>query len=188
MRNICWNVPPRPTDQFYWFCSKNSACLPPVGKFSSTFCSFLLPATTTQLFSQFLSFRNFYSCFEVFPTADNLCNFWRSKFQHISIQTWDDILTLKWNCRSPNKLCKCTGSPFTLSANTLIEWSLYLYWSNHREIPFSLVMIVGGFSKNRKRTRTWTDTSGSFSPLLSLKSMWRLLEKSFQQRSRIVVN
>ena len=87
------------------------------------------PATTTQLFPQSLSSHTLCSCLELLSTTNNLCNSWHSKFQQISTYafcSWDDIFNQKWNCSSPNNLCKCTESPSTLSTNTSIIWNLYL--------------------------------------------------------------
>ena len=110
---ICWNV---------------SACLPPVLKLLSVYGSLPLPATTTQLFSQSMSSHTLCSCLEIFSTTNSLCNFWHSKLQQVitnAFCSWDNIFTQKWNCSSPENLCKCTKSPSTLSTNTSIEWNLY---------------------------------------------------------------
>ena len=142
MRNVCENVSSRPTGlfcRFYWF---DSSCSP-------------FPATTTQLFSQSLSSHTLCSCLEFLSTTNNLCNFWRSKFQQVSTYafcSWDDIFTEKWNCISPNNLCKCTEFPSTLSTNTSIEWNLYLSLSNHLVTSFRLEMNVGGFYEHQNKT------------------------------------
>ena len=164
MRNICKNVSPRPTDLFCRFCWNDSACTPfPTAPF-------------TQLFSQSLSSHTLCSCLEILSTTNNLCNFWHSKFQQVSTYafcSWDDILTQKWNCSSPNILWKCTEFPST-STNTSIVWNPYLSWSNHLVTSFRLEMNVGGFSEHQNKTIIPTDTKGIFSPLVSLKSMWTL--------------
>ena len=117
MRNVCKNVSPRPTDLFCRLCWNDSACT-------------LFPeAPFTQLSSQSLSSHTLCSCLEILSTTNNLCNFWHSKFQQVSTYafcSWDDIITQKWNCSSPNNLCKCTESPSTLSTNTSIVSNLYL--------------------------------------------------------------
>ena len=95
---------------------------------------FLLPAVRLRLpspnyFSQSLSSHTLCSCLDILSTTNNICNFWHSKFQQVSTYascSQDDIFTQKWNCSSPNNLCKCTESSSTLSTNTSIEWNLYL--------------------------------------------------------------
>ena len=90
MRNVYKNVSPRPTDLFCRFCWNDSARLP------YAYGSRSLPATTSQLFSQCLSSHILCSCLEIFSTTNDLCNFWRSKFQQVSIYafcSWDDIFT-----------------------------------------------------------------------------------------------
>ena len=149
MRNVCKNVSSRPTGLFYRVCWKKTACL------QYDYGSLPLPATTTQLFSQSLSSHTLCSCLEILSTTNNLCNFWHSKFQQVStyaFYSWDDILTQKPNCSSPNNLCKCTESPSTSSTNTSIEWNLYFSWSNHFATSFRLEMNVGGFSEHQNKT------------------------------------
>ena len=122
MRNVCKNVSARPTVIFCRFLWNDSACLP------YAYGSFHLPATNTQLFSQSLSPNTLCSSLEILSATNNLCNFWHSKFQQVSTYafcSWDDIFTQKWNCSSPNNLCKCTLCSSTLSTNTSIEWNLY---------------------------------------------------------------
>ena len=142
MRIVCKNVSSRPLDLFCRLCWVDSART-------------LFPATTTQLFSQSLSSHTLCSCLKFLSTTNNLCNFWHSKFQQVSTYTfcsWDDIFTQKWNCNSPNNLCKCTKTPSTLSTNTSIEWNLYLPWSNHLVTSFRLEMNVGCFSEHQNKT------------------------------------
>ena len=123
MRNVCKNVSPRPTDLFCRFCGNDTARTPfPASRPPAA------PFPFTQLFSQSLSSHTLCSCLEIFSTTNNLCNFWHSKIQQVSTYafcSWDDIFTQKWNCSSPNNLCKCTESPSTLSTNTPIVWNLY---------------------------------------------------------------
>ena len=128
MRNICKNVSSRPTGLFCRICWNESACLPLVRKLPSAYGSLPLPATTTQLFSQSLSSHMLCSCLEILSTTNNLCSFWHSYFQQVStyaFSSWYDIITQKWNCSSPNNLCKCTKSPSSLSTKTSLEWNLY---------------------------------------------------------------
>ena len=137
MRIVCENVSSRPTDLFCKFCWNDSARSP-------------VPATTTQLFP-----RSLWSCLEILSTTNNFCIFWHSKFQQVSTYafcSWEDIFTQKWNCSSPNNLCKCTESPYTLSTNTSLEWYLYLYWSNHLVTSFRLEMNVWGFFEHQNKT------------------------------------
>ena len=125
---------------------------------------FLLPpcylsaAPFTQLFSQSLSSHTLCSCLDNLCTNNNLCNFWHRKFQQISTYafcSWDDVFTQKWNCSSPNNLCKCTNSSSTLSTNFL-NWNFYLSWSNQLGTSFRLEMNVGSFSEHQNKT---TDTN-----------------------------
>ena len=116
----------------------------------------LLPAVRLRLLSPNCFFQSLLShtlCSrpEILSTTNNLCDFWHSKFQQVSTYafcSWDDIFTQKWNCSSPNNLCKCTESPSTLSTNTSIVWNLYLSLSNHLVTFFRLEMNVAGFSKH----------------------------------------
>ena len=110
-------------------CWNESACSP-------------FPVTTAQLFSQSPSSHTFCSCLDVLSTTNNLCNFWRSKFQQVSTYafcSWDDIFTQNWNCSSPNNLCKCTEAPPTLPTKTSIEWNwtldAFLNIKTRRVIP-----------------------------------------------------
>ena len=174
MRNVCENVSSRPTGLFCRFFWNESACLP------SAYGSLPLRATTTQLFSQSLSSHTLCMCLEILSTTNNLCNFRHSKFQQISTYSfcsWDDIYTQKWNCSSPNNMCKCTESPSTLSTNTSIEWNLYFSWNNHLVTSFNLEMNVGSFSDHQNKTSDTDRYKRYFSPLLSLKSMWILWEE-----------
>ena len=164
--------------------SNESACLP------SAYGCLPLPATTTQLFSQCLPSHTLCSCLENLSTTNNLCNFWQSKFQQVStyaVCSWDDIVTKKWNCSSPNILSKCTESPSTLSANTSIEWNLYFFWSNHLVTSFRLEMNVGNFCEHQNKTSDTNRYKWCFSPLVSLKSMWILWKKFLEQRSELQI-
>ena len=152
-RSICENVSSRPTGSFSWFCWNDSAC---------TF----FPATTTHLFFQSLSPHTLCSCLETFSTTNNICNFWRIKFQQFSNHafcSWDEIITQKWDCCSPNNLCNCTESPPMLSTNSSIERDLHLSWSNQFITSFRLEMNVGGFSKHQNKTRDADGYKGYFS-------------------------
>ena len=136
MRNVCKKVFPRPIRLICRFCWNESDCLLPVRKLPSAYGSLPLPATGrppaapfTQLFSQSLSSHTLCSCLEILSTTNNLCNFWHSKFQQVSTYafcSWDETFTQKWNCSSPNNMCKCTETPSTLSTNTSTVWNLYL--------------------------------------------------------------
>ena len=159
MRNICKNVSSRPTDLFCRFCWNDSARTP----FPAT--SRPPAALFSQLFSQSLSSHTLCRCLDILSTTNNLCNFWHSKFQQVSTYafcSWDDIFTQKWNCSSPNNLCKCTESPSTLSTNTSIVWNLYFSWSNHLVTSFRLEMNVGGFSEHQNKTSDTDRYNGFF--------------------------
>ena len=130
MRNVCKNVSPRPTDLFCRCCWKDSVRTPfPATSLPYAYDSLPSAAPFTQLISQSLSSHTLCSCLVILSTTNNLCNFWHSKFQQVSIYAfcgWDDVFTQKWNCSSPNNLCKCTESSSTLSTNTSLEWNLFL--------------------------------------------------------------
>ena len=116
VRNVCKNVFSQPSRFICSFCWKYSA-----GK--------LFIATTFQLFSRSLSSHILWCCL-VFSTTNNFCNFWRSKTQQVyfhALCSRDDIFTQKWNCSSPNNLCKCTQSPSTLSTITSRECNFHLF-------------------------------------------------------------
>ena len=124
MRIVCKNVSPRPTELFCRFCWNDSARTP--------FRASRPPAAPfpfIQLFSQSLSSHTLCSCLEILSASNNFCNFWHSKFHQVSSYAfccWDDTLTQKLFCSSPNNLCKCTESPSTLSTKNSREWNLYL--------------------------------------------------------------
>ena len=159
MRNVCENVSSRPTGLFCRFWWKESAQTP----FPAT--SRPPAAPFIQLFPQSLSSNTLCSCLEILFTTNNLWNFWHSKFQQASTYaffSWDDIFTQKWNCSSPNNLCKCTKSPSTLSTKTSLEWNLYCSWSNHLVTSFRLEMNVGSFSEHQNKTSDTNRYKGYF--------------------------
>ena len=136
-------------------CYADSVGMTPLAWLPSAYGSLLLPATTTQLFSQSLSSHTLYNCLENLPTTNNLCNFWHSNFQQVSTYafcSWDDKFMQKRNCSSHNNLCKRNESSSTLSTNTSLEWNLYLSWSNHLVLSFRLKRNVGGFSEHQNKT------------------------------------
>ena len=144
MRNVCKSVSSRTTDLFVlqslleWLCSQS-----------------LSRHHYPTVFSQSLSSQLFCSSVEIFSTTNNLSNFWHSKLQQASTYAfciYDDIFMQKWNCSSPNNLCKCTESSSALSTNTFIEWNLSFSWSNHVVTSFTLKMNVGGFSEHQNET------------------------------------
>ena len=158
MRNVCKNVSSRPTDLFCRFYWSDSARTP--------FPTTSPPATPfTQLFCQSLSSHTLCSCLDVLSTTNNLCSFWHSKFQQVityAFCSWHDIFTRKWNCSSPNNLCKCTESPSTFSSNTSIVWNLYFSWSNHLVTSYRLKMNVGGLSEHQNKTSDTNRYKGYF--------------------------
>ena len=163
MRNVFKNVSPRPNDLFCRLCWNDSACIP----FLAT-CR--LPAAPfTQLFSQSLSSHSLCSCLDILSTTNNICNFWHTKFQEVSTHafcSWDVIFTQKWNCSSPNNLCKCTESPFTLSTNISVERNLYFSWSNLLVKSFRLELNVWAFSKLQNKTSDTDRYTGCFLQLV----------------------
>ena len=91
---------------------------------------------------------------ERLSTANNLCNLWCSNLQHVSTYAcccWDDIFTQKWNCSSPNNLCKSPKSPFSLSSNPSIVRNFYLSWSKHLVVSYVLEMNVGHLPKHQNK-------------------------------------
>ena len=169
--------PSRPTDFFCRFCWNKPACSP-------------FPATTTQLFSQSLSSHTFRNCLESLSTTNNLCNFWRSKFQQVSTSTfcsWDNIFTQKCNCSSLNNVCRCTESLSTLSTNTSIEWSLYFCWSNHIVTSFRLEMNVGAFSEYQNKTSVTDGCKGYFFTARVSQVNMNTMKNIFEQRSELQV-
>ena len=100
----------------------------PFRKLPSAYGALQPAAPFAQQFSQSLSSHTLCCCLKIFSTTNNHCNFWHSNFQQVSTYAFcscDDKFTQKWNCRSPNNLCKCTESPSSLSTNTSIVWNLY---------------------------------------------------------------
>ena len=178
MRKICKNVSPRQTDLFCKLFWNDSACTPfPADPF-------------TQLFSQSLSSHTLCSCLEILSTTNNLCNFWQSKFQQVSTYafcSWDDIFRQKWNCSSPNNMCKCTESPSTLSNNTSIVWTLYLSWSNHFVTSFRLEMKIGGFSEHQNKTSDTGRYKGYLFTTRVSQFNVNTLKRIFEQRSELQV-
>ena len=169
MGKVCKKVSSRPTDLFCRFCCNDSACSP-------------FPASTTQLFSQSLSSHTLCSCLEVLSITNNLCNFWHSKSQKVSIYaicSWDDIFTQKWNCSSPNNLCKWIETPSTLSTNTSIGWNLYFSWSNHLVLSFRLEINVGIFFEHQNKTSDTNRHKGFFFHRSCLSSQCTYYEKFF---------
>ena len=122
----------------------------------------------------------FVAVLKFFCTTNSIFNFWRIKFQQVSTYafcSWDDIFKKKWNCSSPNNLCKLTESPSTLSTNTSMKWNLYLFRRNHLVKSFMVEMNVGGFSEHQNKTIDTITNKKTFSLLVSLKSMWILWKK-----------
>ena len=101
--------------------------------------------------------------------------------------SWDDIFTQKWNCSSPNILCKCTESPSTLSTNTSIEWNLYLSWSNHLVTSFRLEMNVGGFFEHQNKTSDTDRYRGYFFTARVSQANVNIMKKILEQRSELQV-
>ena len=177
MRNVCKKVSFRPTGLICWFCWNDTA-------------GTLFPATTTQLFSQSLSSHMLCSCLEVFSTTSNLWNFWHSNLHQISAYAFcsrDGIITQKWNCRSPNNLCKCSESPSTLSTNTSIEWNLYLSWSNHLVTSFRLELDVGSFSEHQNKTSDTDGYKGYFFTARVSQVNVNTMKRVFEEKSELQV-
>ena len=150
-------------------------------------CSHFFSCYHYPKFSQSLSSHSLCSCLEFLSTTNNLCNFWHSKFQQVSTYafcSWHEIFTQKWNCSSPNNLCKCTESPCTLLTNTYLEWNLYLSWSNHLVTSFRLEINVGGFSEHQNKTSDTDRYKGCFfnSPVsqVNVNTMKRIFGQRFE--------
>ena len=177
MRNNCKNVSPWPSDLLSDFVGMTLLAL-----------RFLRPLHPT-LFLESV-FHILCSCLEILSTTNNLCNFWHSKFQQVSTYAfcrWHDIFTQKWNCSSPNNLCKCTESPSTLSTNTSKVWNLYLSWSNHLVTSFRLEMNVGGFSEHQKKTSDTDRYKGFFFTARVSQVNVNTMQRIFEQRSELQV-
>ena len=145
-------------------------------------------APFTPLFFQSLLSHTLCSRPEILSTTNNLCNFWHSKLQHVNTYVfchWDDIFTQKWNCSSPNNLCKCTKSPSTLSTNTSIIWNLYFSWSNHLVTSFRLEMNVGGFSEHQNRTSDTDRYKGYFFNARVSQMNVNTMKRNFEQGSKL---
>ena len=130
--------------------------------------------------------HNLCSYLETLPTNNNLCNFWRSKFQQISTHafcSWCDIFTQKWNCDSLKNLYKCTESP----SITSIEWNLYSSWSNHLVTSFSLDINVGGFSEHQNKTSDTNRYKRYFFTARVSQVKVNNLKRFFEQRSELQV-
>ena len=87
---------------------------------------FLCLLSLPNCFFQILLPHTLCSRLERFSTTNNLCDFWHSELQHVSTYAFcrrDDIYTQKWNCSSPNNLCKSLKSPSPLSSNRSIVWN-----------------------------------------------------------------
>ena len=146
---------------------------------------FLLPLPNSFLC---LSSHTLCSCLETLSTTENLCNFWRSKFQQVSsyaFWSWVNIFTQKWNCRSPKYLCKCTESSSTLSTKTSIEKNLSLSWSNHLVTSFGFEMNVGGFSEHQNKTSDTDSHKSYFFNALVFQVNVNNLKRSFEQPSEL---
>ena len=177
MRIVCKNVSSRPTDLFCRFCWNDSTC--------SQF-----PATTTELFSQNLSWHTLSSCLRILSTTNNLYNSCRRKFQQVSTYafcSWDDTFTQKWNCISSNNMCKCTDSPSRLSTNISIEWNLYLSWSNHLVASFRLERNLGSFSEHQNKTSDTDRNKGYFFTARVSQVNVNTMKRSFEQLSEVQV-
>ena len=182
MTNVCKNVSSQPTDLFCRFCWNDSVRTP----FPAT--SHPPAAPLIQLFSQSLSSHTLCSCLDILSTTNNLCNFWHSKFQQVSTYafcSWDDIFTQKWNCSSPNNLCKCTESSSTLSTNTSLEWNLYLSRSNHLVTSFRIKMNNGGFSEHQNKTGDTNRYKGYFFNARDSQVNVNTVKRIFEQRSEL---
>ena len=133
-------------------------------------------------------FPHYCSRLDILSNTNNLCNFWHSKFQQVSTYafcSWDDIFKQKWNCSSPNNLCKCTESPSTLSTNTSIVWNLYFSWSNHLVTSFRLKMNVGGFSEHQNKTGDTRRYKGIFFTTRVSQVNVNTVKRIFEQRSEL---
>ena len=178
-RNVCKNVSSRPTGLFSRFCWNDSPLFttsrPPA-------------APLPQLFFQSLLSHTLCSRLERFSTTNNLSNLWCSKFQQVSTYafcSWNDIFTQKWNCSSPNNLCKCTESPSTLSTNTSKVWNLYLSWSSHLVTSFRLEMNAGHLSKHQNKPSDTDRHKGYFfSRCISQINVY-IMKRIFEQGSKL---
>ena len=142
MRDVCGKVSSRSTVCFTVFVGVTLYAV-----------LFLLPL---RIFSPVFVFPHSLQLSWIFSTTIIICTFWYSKFQLVStltVRSWDNIFTQKWNSSSPITLSKCTKCPCMLSTSISIDWKLYLSWSNHLVTVFRLEMNVGGFSNHQNKTR-----------------------------------
>ena len=105
------------------------------------------------------------SCFDVFSTTNNICKFYYSNFQRVSIHaffSWENVLTQEWICSCPSNLSKCTEKPSGLSTKTSIERNPDLSWINRLLTSFRLKMNFRSFSKHQKKTSDTDRHKGYF--------------------------
>ena len=162
---------------FARFCWNDSACS-------------LFPATTNQLFSDSLSSHLHCSCLEIFSRTNNFCKFWRSKFQQVrayAFCSWGDKITQQWYCCSPKNSCKFTTTATALSANTSIEWNLYLCWSNDLVTSFRWNKNVGSFLKDQKKTSDTDKHKGYFFTARVSQVNVNIMERLLEQWSELQV-
>ena len=156
MRNVCENVSSRPTDLLCGFCWNDSACLTPVRLWLPSSSCYHYPT----VFSESV-FPHFWNCLENLPTTNNLCIFWHSKFQQVSIYSfcsWDDKFT-----------------------------NLYFTWSNHLLTSLRLEMIVWVFSEHQNKTiDTDRYKESCFTARISQVNV-NTMKRNFEQRSELQV-
>ena len=145
-------------------------------------------APFTQLFFQSLLSNTLCRRLERFSTANNLSNLWYSKFQQVSTYafcSWDDILTQKRNCSSPNTLCKCTESPSPLSSKPSIVWNLYLSSSNYLVKSYVLEMNVGHLFKHQNKASDTDRNEGYFFTRCVSQINVYTMKRVFEQMSKL---
>ena len=157
-------------------------CLLPPCRTPSAPCSF------TQLFFQKFLSHTLCCRLERISTTKNLSNLWCSKLQHVSTYafcSWEDMFTRKWNCCSPNNLCKSSKSLPPLSSFRSIVWNFNLSWSNHLVTTLRLKMNVGHLSKHQNKPSDIDRHKGYFAtrcvPQINVYTMRRI----FEQRSKL---
>ena len=154
------------------------------GRFSSI--DFLLLATTTQLFPQWLP-SNF-SCenTDIQCTVYNLCNFWSSNFHHISTERgWslEDVFTWKCTCRFPKKCSKalrpvprCRLLPLSCGVSTCLETTML-------QTFFVMIEIRKNF-KTSKKVNWYSRYKRSFFKTHVSQIIWKAVKRSFQQQPK----
>ena len=167
MRNVCKNVPWRPTGLFCRF-SLEWLCL----HFFTSYHYLIVFSEFIFLHSLQLSWNSFYQWRPMQFLAQQI-----PANQHRRVLQLGQYFSKYWSWSSTNNLCESAESSSTLSTNTSIEWILYLSWSNHLVTSLGYKRMLKAFLNINAWRVIPTDTK-TISPLLvSHKSMWILWQE-----------